>query len=58
MDTLTMEERDGTTIVRINSVFQSVEARDAMVEAGMADGMSQGYEKLDELLATSLKPRH
>ena len=51
MDTVTFEERDGGTIVRSNSVFQSVEARDAMYGSGMADGMNQGYERLDELLA-------
>lgn len=51
MDTVTFEERDGGTTVRSNSVFQSVEARDAMYESGMADGVSQGYERLDELLA-------
>jgi uncharacterized protein YndB with AHSA1/START domain len=51
MDTLTFEEHDGSTTVRTNSVFQSVEARDAMYESGMADGMSQGYERLEELLA-------
>jgi uncharacterized protein YndB with AHSA1/START domain len=58
MDTLTLEEHDGATTVRTNTVFQSVEARDAMVESGMTDGMTQGYERLDELLSTSLKPRH
>jgi uncharacterized protein YndB with AHSA1/START domain len=52
MDTLTLEERDGTTTVRTNSLFQSVEARDAMVQSGMADGMNQGYDRLEELLAT------
>jgi uncharacterized protein YndB with AHSA1/START domain len=51
MDTVTFEERDGGTTVRTNSVFQSVEARDAMYQSGMADGMSQGYERLEELLA-------
>jgi uncharacterized protein YndB with AHSA1/START domain len=51
MDTVTFEERDGRTTVRTNSLFQSVEARDAMVASGMGDGMSQGYERLDELLA-------
>ena len=51
MDTVTFEERDGTTTVRTNSVFQSVEARDAMIDAGMAGGMSEGYERLDEVLA-------
>ena len=50
-DTATFEEHDGKTTVRTNSVFQSVEARDAMVDNGMADGMSEGYERLDELVA-------
>jgi uncharacterized protein YndB with AHSA1/START domain len=50
LDTVTFEERDGATVVLTNSVFQSVEARDAMVQAGMADGMNQGYERLEELL--------
>jgi uncharacterized protein YndB with AHSA1/START domain len=48
---VTFDEADGVTTVRTNSVFQSVEARDAMVGSGMADGMSQGYERLEELLA-------
>lgn len=51
MDTVTFEELGGTTTVRTNSVFQSVEARDAMVSSGMGDGMSEGYDRLDELLA-------
>ena len=51
MDTLVLEERDGRTTVRTNSVFQSVEARDAMVQSGMAAGMNEGYDRLDELLA-------
>jgi uncharacterized protein YndB with AHSA1/START domain len=50
MDTITFEEHDGRTTVRTNSLFQSVEARDAMVQSGMADGMSEGYERLAELL--------
>lgn len=51
LDTLRLEERDGRTIARIDSVFQSVEARDAMVAGGMESGMTEGYERLDELLA-------
>ena len=61
LDTMVLEERDGRTIVRTNSLFQSVEARDAMVQSGMADGMSQGYDQLEELLEKqggSLKARH
>lgn len=52
MDTATFEDKDGKTIVRTNSVFQSVQARDGMVDAGMASGMNEGYERLDDLLAT------
>jgi len=51
MDTLTLEERNVKTTVRTNSVFQSVEARDAMVQSGMAEGMNDGYERLAELMA-------
>lgn len=58
MDTVTFEEDDGRTTVRTNSVFQSVEARDAMVDSGMADGMREGFERLEELFARDLKARH
>ena len=51
LDTVTFEERDGKTTVHTNSLFQSVEARDAMVNSGMGDGMSEGYDRLDELVA-------
>lgn len=52
LDTVAFEETDGITTVHGNSVFQSVADRDAMVSAGMADGISQGYERLEELLGT------
>jgi uncharacterized protein YndB with AHSA1/START domain len=32
------------------SVFQSVEDRDGMLESGMEQGVDEGYERLDELL--------
>jgi len=51
MDTVTFEQTGGKTTVRTNTVFQSVEARDAMVESGMASGMSEGYDRLQDLLA-------
>jgi uncharacterized protein YndB with AHSA1/START domain len=50
LDTARLEERDGRTIIHMNSVFQSVEARDAMVGSGMADGVREGFAQLDELL--------
>jgi uncharacterized protein YndB with AHSA1/START domain len=52
LETLTFEERNGKTLARTNSVFQSVEARDGMVASGMEYGINEGYERLDELIAT------
>jgi uncharacterized protein YndB with AHSA1/START domain len=50
LDTLTFEEHAEGTLVRVNSVFQSVASRDAMLEAGMAAGFEEGMDRLDELL--------
>jgi uncharacterized protein YndB with AHSA1/START domain len=41
----------GRTRAHIHSVFQSIEDRDGMVQAGMGDGVNEGFERLDELLA-------
>jgi uncharacterized protein YndB with AHSA1/START domain len=57
LDSLRLEERDGRTVVHLHSVFQSVEDRDAQVGAGMVEGMTDGYRRLDELLAR-LVPVH
>lgn len=51
LDTLTFEERDGKTIVRTNTVFQTVEARDGMMQSGMEVGVNDGYDRLDALIA-------
>ena len=50
LDTLTFEERGGRTHVQTNSVHQSVEDRDAMIESGMETGIREGMERLEELL--------
>jgi uncharacterized protein YndB with AHSA1/START domain len=52
LDSVTFEERDGRTVLRGHSVFQSVEARDAMVQSGMERGLNEGYDRLDELIGT------
>jgi uncharacterized protein YndB with AHSA1/START domain len=57
LETVTLEERDRKTVMRNRAVYQSVEARDAMVESGMEDGMNEGFAALDELLAAKLAPR-
>jgi uncharacterized protein YndB with AHSA1/START domain len=54
LDRLELVDLGGRTLARSHSVFQSVEARDAMVEAGMERGLSEGFDKLDELLAGHL----
>lgn len=41
----------GRTRIVHQSVFRSVEDRDGMVQSGMERGVTEGYEKLDELLA-------
>ena len=52
LDTTMFEEVDGKTVLTGLSVFQSVEDRDGMVAAGMEGGANEGYDKLDELLAS------
>ena len=51
LETLTFEERDGRALLRANAVFPAVEDRDAMVQSGMEEGVNDGYERLDELIA-------
>ena len=35
----------------IQTIFQSVQDRDAMIQSGMEGGMNESFERLDELLA-------
>jgi uncharacterized protein YndB with AHSA1/START domain len=51
MDTLTLVERDGRTLARTVSSFQSVEDRDGMVASGMERGVRDSDERMGELLA-------
>lgn len=51
LDTVTMTEHDGRTLVRTVSSFQSVEDRDGMVAAGMEQGVREGNDQLADLLA-------
>jgi uncharacterized protein YndB with AHSA1/START domain len=57
LDKLSLEDLGGgKTRAQIHSVYQSLEDRDGMVQAGMGDGVSEGFERLDELLATMPVP--
>jgi uncharacterized protein YndB with AHSA1/START domain len=52
MQTTVLEDVDGKTLIREQTVFQSVEARDGMVQSGMEEGLKDSMERLTELLAT------
>lgn len=53
LEKLTFEDcGDGRTRLSSTSLVDSFEDRDAFVASGMEDGIREGYERLDELLAT------
>jgi uncharacterized protein YndB with AHSA1/START domain len=56
LESVEFVERGGRTLVRNHSVYQTVEARDAMIESGMAEGMEDGFGRLDELLEGLAEP--
>jgi uncharacterized protein YndB with AHSA1/START domain len=56
LEKLVLEERDGKTTVRNHAVYQSIEARDAMINSGMESGMNDGFDRLDDLLARLRQP--
>lgn len=50
LETATFEEHDGKTRLTSQSVFQSVEDRDGMVQSGMEEGAVESMDRLAELL--------
>ena len=50
VETMTLEEHDGKTTLAATSVFDSVEARDGMLQSGMESGAAETYDRLDEYL--------
>ncbi|MEP7294483.1 MAG: ATPase, partial [Chloroflexota bacterium] len=52
METITLEERNGKTLVTDSSVFQSVADRDGMLQSGMEGGANESWDRLTRLLAT------
>ncbi len=52
LERLTLEAiGDGRTRLTATSLVDSFEGRDAFVASGMEEGIRQGYERLDALLA-------
>ncbi len=55
LDTMRLEALpNGRTRLTVQSVFQSVADRDGMIQSGMERGVTEGYERLDEVLAKLL----
>lgn len=51
LETAVFEDLGGRTRVTTTSLMGSLEARDAMLASGMDEGVRDGYERLDDLLA-------
>lgn len=56
LESLVFEETDGKTVVRNHAVYQTVQARDAMIESGMESGVNEGFDRLDELISRLREP--
>lgn len=52
LEILTLDEQDGKTTITDTSIFQSVEDRDGMLNAGMEGGATESWERFEELLKT------
>jgi uncharacterized protein YndB with AHSA1/START domain len=50
VETMTLEEHDGKTTFTATSLYDSVDARDAMLQSGMEEGAQETMERLDEYL--------
>ena len=57
VETMTLTERDGRTLLTVRDQFASKEDLDGMVNSGMESGARETYERLDELLAELKKSR-
>jgi len=51
VDTATLIERDGRTLLTVRSLFASKEDRDGMVQSGMEKGLAETHDRFAELLA-------
>jgi uncharacterized protein YndB with AHSA1/START domain len=50
--TVTLEEKDGKTLLVLHELYRSKEARDAGLASGSYDGMGETFAQLDEVLVT------
>ncbi len=52
LNTLVLSEKDGKTTITITVLYPSKEARDAALQTGMKDGVSESFDRLAEYLRT------
>jgi uncharacterized protein YndB with AHSA1/START domain len=52
VDTMVLVEQDGRTTCTTTVICGSKEIRDAVLKSGMTGGVSESYDKLDEVLAS------
>jgi uncharacterized protein YndB with AHSA1/START domain len=57
LETVTFEEQNGKTKVTDQSIFQSVQDRDGMLQSGMEQGAAESEERLAALLAMPAKTK-
>ena len=50
INTLVLTEEDGKTKISLTILYPSKEARDAALQTGMTEGLSQGFDRLEERL--------
>jgi uncharacterized protein YndB with AHSA1/START domain len=50
LETVTLEDQAGKTLVTDRTVFQTVEDRDGMYQSGMQEGASESMDRVAELL--------
>lgn len=55
INTLTLEEEDGVTTMRILVEYDSKEARDATIASGMESGLQHSLDRVDKVLASLLE---
>ncbi len=51
INTLTLAEADGKTVLTVRMRFPSKEHRDGALQSGMTDGMEQSYQRLESVIA-------
>jgi uncharacterized protein YndB with AHSA1/START domain len=54
VNTMTLEEHDGSTTMRVTAVYATKEARDGHLNAPMEPGMQLALNRVDDLLAERL----